>query len=602
MTIEQVSAKVRAGTQGWLAGLTLGAPFDRKPDWRNIAFYTPIPDGVVDTLPFLAAKVYLGRAKDQYGLCDLYPELPLLEDAQRFALANIERGLRAPLSGTFENPFGEDGSAMGRAPFWGLLFAGRPDVAAAWAWHDATIEHFGEGVWAACFWSAAVAASPFVTSVSECLQIAEGVLPADSELRKVSPAMIQAWQAGKSWQEAREIALRWAGCKLPHQAVATHAFALIGCLYGGGDFGRTICFAAGCGGHSVSSAGCAGAVLSAGTGTVPPDWVLDSGGLEEKLAGRFEGLGRPFFEGLRATAAVEDNGAEPVAEPALDLSFLRATTEITRLHKQPMNLSLQAAGELVAGFRYPDGVVSDWDKPLAIGFRIENPNETAIEVSPEIRGSDGVSVASKAARIRLEAMGVANIAAIAIGDHGYAIMRVNEHEVRAPILRPQIWWIVGPFDNRGQEGYDKAYAPEREMNPDAVMSGRSALPMRWERRAFDGCVFEIEPLFINAPGVIYLATEARFGLNEAMKMVVASPVGQAVWIDGEKRNWYQDTHQPVPRPHEPYAVEFQPKEWTRFLVKLTRNQQPVEPATIYFVREDGRLVFPEDFRQPRDQR
>lgn len=602
MTLEQVSAKVLAGAQGWFAGLTLGAPFDRKPDWRHISFYTPIPESVLGTLPFLAAKTYLARAKDQYGLCDLYPELPLIEDAQRFALANLERGLRAPLSGSFENPFSHDGSAMGRGAFWGLLFAGRPDVAAAWAWHDATIDHSGDGVWAACFWAAAVAAAPFASSVSGSLQIGEGVLPADSELRKVSPAMTQAYQGGKTWQEAREIALRWAGGKLPHDAVSTHAFALIGCLYGGGDFGRTVCIAAGCGGQAVSAAGCAGAVLSAGTGAVPEDWVLDSGGVDEKIAGRFEALGRAFFEALQAAPAEPGVEPEAVAEPVSDLSFLRATTEISRLHEQPTSLSLQASGDLVAGFRYPDGVVSDLGKPLAIGFRIENPNETPVEVSPQIFGSDGVSVVSKAARIRVEAMGVANIAAIATGDHGHVIMKLNEHEVRAPILKPQIWWVVGPFDNREQEGYEKAYAPEREMNPDAIMSGRSALPMRWERRAFDGCIFEIEPFFVNAPGVIYLATEARFGIEEAMTMVVASPVGQVVWIDGEKKIWYQDTHTPVPRPGDPYAISFQPRKWTRFLVKLTRNQQPIGPATIYFIRADGRLVYPEEFRQPSDER
>ncbi len=649
MSYDQVSAKVRAGARGWLAGTTLGAPFDGKPDWRNIAFYTPIPDGVSETLPFLAARVYLRQAKDQYGLCDLYGELPLKEDAQRFALGNVSRGLRAPLSGSFENPFSYDGGAMGRGPFWGLLFAGRPDLAAAWAWHDATIDHSGEGVWAACFWAAAAAAAPFAGSISECLQIGEGVLPADSELRKVSPAMIKAWGDGRTWQEAREIALRWDGGKLPDEAVATHAFALIGCLFGDGDFGRTVCLAAGCGGRSVSAGGCAGAVLAAGAGAVPEDWVLDSGGFEEKLVGRFEGLGRAFLDGLAVVSSVggssggdlagegggssgggsgfSDGGSTvadsslaggeggdesvadvgggegaPSVEASVDRSFLRATDAIARLHRQPMLLSLQAIGDLVAGFRFPDGVVSDFGQPLSIGFRIENPGDTPVEVVPEISGSEGVAVSHRGSRIRVEAMGVANIAAVASGDDGYVSMRMDGGEVRAPILRPQVWWSVGPFDNREQEGYEKVYAPERGMNADEVFSGRSALPMRWERRLFDGCVFDIEAFFVNAPGVIYLATEARFETDDMVKMVVASPVGQVVWVDGEKRNWYQDTHRPAPRPEEPYSFSFLPRDWTRFLVKLTRNQQAIGPTTIYFTGSDGRLIYPSEFRQASDER
>lgn len=609
MSFDQVSVKVRAGVQGWLAGTTLGSPFDGKPDWRNIAFYTPIPGGVAETLPVLAARAYLGRAKDSYGLCDLYAEIPLIEDAQRFALANLSRGLRAPLSGSFQNPFSGDGGAMGRGPFWGLLFAGRPDLAAAWAWHDATIDHSGDGVWAACFWAAAVAAAPFAGSISECLQIGEGVLPSDSELRKVSPAMIQAWQGGRTWQDAREIALRWGGGKLPDEAVASHAFALIGCLFGDGDFGRTVCLAAGCGGRSASSGGCAGAVLAAGTGAVPSDWVLDSGGFEEKLVGRFEVLGRGFLDGLAAREAAPAEGGgegggsdEPPQEKTVDLSFLRSTEAMTRLQMEPMSLSLQAVGELVAGFRFPDGVVSDFGKPLAIGFRIENPGDAPVEVLPEIVGSDGVSVAHRAGRIRVEAFGAANIAAVASGDGGFVSMRLEGGEVRAPILRPQVWWTVGPFDNREQEGYDKAFAPEREIKPNAVLSGRSAMAMRWERRIYDGCFFDVEPLYMNAPGVIYLATEAKFEIDDDVTLVVASPVGQVVWIDGEKRNWYQDTHRPSPRPVEPYVVTFRPQEWTRFLVKLTRNQEPVQPTTIYFMGPDGRLVFPAEFRVPNDER
>lgn len=97
------------------------------------------------------------------------------------AAINLRRGLRPPQSGKFNTFHMSDGTAM-RIPPVGIICAGEPQRAAEMAEIDATISHFGDGVWGAQAVAAAVAVAMVDGSFEEIFAAALSQIPSDSWL------------------------------------------------------------------------------------------------------------------------------------------------------------------------------------------------------------------------------------------------------------------------------------------------------------------------------------------------------------------------------------------------------------------------------------
>jgi ADP-ribosylglycohydrolase len=97
------------------------------------------------------------------------------------AAINLRRGLRPPQSGKFNTFHMSDGTAM-RIPPVGIICAGEPEKAAKMAEIDATISHFGDGVWGAQAVAAAVAVAMVDGSFEEIIDAALSQIPSDSWL------------------------------------------------------------------------------------------------------------------------------------------------------------------------------------------------------------------------------------------------------------------------------------------------------------------------------------------------------------------------------------------------------------------------------------
>jgi ADP-ribosylglycohydrolase len=97
------------------------------------------------------------------------------------AAINLRRGLRPPQSGKFNTFHMSDGTAM-RIPPVGIICAGTPQEAAKMAEIDATISHFGDGVWGAQAVAAAVAVAMVDGSFEEIFAAAFSQIPSDSWL------------------------------------------------------------------------------------------------------------------------------------------------------------------------------------------------------------------------------------------------------------------------------------------------------------------------------------------------------------------------------------------------------------------------------------
>ncbi|MBL8133174.1 MAG: ADP-ribosylglycohydrolase family protein [Anaerolineae bacterium] len=95
------------------------------------------------------------------------------------AVANLQRGILPPLSGSDNVQNNDDGAAMRIAPV-GILCAGSPQRAASLAALDAQMSHAGDGIWAAQAVAASVAAAMAGAGVEAIIDAGRAVIPPDS--------------------------------------------------------------------------------------------------------------------------------------------------------------------------------------------------------------------------------------------------------------------------------------------------------------------------------------------------------------------------------------------------------------------------------------
>lgn len=99
------------------------------------------------------------------------------------AVANLQRGIFPPLSGSDNVQNNDDGAAMRIAPV-GILCAGNPQRAAALAALDAQVSHANDGIWAAQAVAASVAVAIVGGTVDAIVQAGRAVIPDDSWLAR----------------------------------------------------------------------------------------------------------------------------------------------------------------------------------------------------------------------------------------------------------------------------------------------------------------------------------------------------------------------------------------------------------------------------------
>lgn len=97
------------------------------------------------------------------------------------AANNLRRGIRPPESGKYNTFHMSVGSAMRIAPV-GIICAGDPEKAAAMAEIDASISHYGDGVWGAQAVAAAVSVAMVDATIDEIIAAAMKPIPKDSWL------------------------------------------------------------------------------------------------------------------------------------------------------------------------------------------------------------------------------------------------------------------------------------------------------------------------------------------------------------------------------------------------------------------------------------
>ena len=200
--------------------------------------------------------------------------LPFAFTAEGIALDNLRAGVPAMQAGTLNNPCLNWIGADIRSDPWGYAAPGYPEKAAEMAYHDAFISHRRNGVYAAMYFSAAIAAAFAVDDPMEALRIGLEEIPADSiTAREIRWALELAPSVSNYKDAAALVAERYPGLWKSH-SFQNNALTIWGLAVGGDDCTKVIGETVAMGQDNDCTAATAGSIFGAvyGKSAIPKHW------------------------------------------------------------------------------------------------------------------------------------------------------------------------------------------------------------------------------------------------------------------------------------------------------------------------------------------
>jgi hypothetical protein len=223
----------------WLGksvGGTIGGPLEGRKEFLDVPMRFPEKNVENDDLDLQLVWLHLLEEKGFRLSADEFADAWLRHitypwDEYGVAIANLKMGLAPPASGFYNNWFKDCMGAPIRSEIWAVLFPGRPAVAGYYAYLDAQVDHWDEGVYGevflACLESLAFAESDLRSAIASAL----GFLPTSSEVRKVVELAVSLAEEGKTLDDARETILERFGHHNFTHCVQNIGFTVLGlCL------------------------------------------------------------------------------------------------------------------------------------------------------------------------------------------------------------------------------------------------------------------------------------------------------------------------------------------------------------------------------------
>lgn len=202
---------------------------------------------------------------------------------------NMKMGIMPPLSGDAFNNWKHSNGGWIRTEIWACLAPGAPDIAARYAYEDASVDHgMGEGTVAAIFLAAMESAAFAEHDIFKIINIALSKIDDNSRIAKSVKYVLKCYEQKTDYKEVRngvlelnkDIGSGW------FEAPSNVAFAIIGLLWGGGDFKKSMIYTLNCGDDTDCTAGFVGSILGimGGTNAIPGDWKKHIGDKIETVA------------------------------------------------------------------------------------------------------------------------------------------------------------------------------------------------------------------------------------------------------------------------------------------------------------------------------
>ena len=285
LSLEDYRDRVYACWLGKNIGGTMGAPYEGKRQTHDIQGFatapgTPCPNDDLDLqLIWLHAMEQMGPlAINAATLGEFWISLlPPNWNEYGIGKNNIRRGLVPPISGDYQNSWKHSNGAWIRTEVWACMAPGCPELAAKYAMEDAKVDHgSGEGTVAAAFVAAMQSAAFAFRDLRECIELGLAAIPAESRMADSIRFVMECYDGGMAPLDARN-AVQQRNADIGNgwfEAPSNVAYAVIGLLWGEGDFKKSVITAINCGDDTDCTGATVGATMGilGGTKEVPADW------------------------------------------------------------------------------------------------------------------------------------------------------------------------------------------------------------------------------------------------------------------------------------------------------------------------------------------
>lgn len=274
--------KVYACWLGKNIGGTMGTPYEGSREMNDIHGYNspkgePLPNDDLDLqLVWLLAMEKVGPTRlDANTLAwhwrYIYPHW----NEYGIGKNNLRVGLLPPLSGEFKNEaWKHSNGAWIRSEIWACLAPGYPEIAMKYAIMDASVDHgISEGTIAEMFTAALESLAFLETDVKTVVLKALEYIPENSRVARSVKLVIDEYNKKTPWKEVRQRIVKENADLGWFQAPGNIAFAVLGLMYGEGDFLQSLIYAINCGDDTDCTGATVGAVLGilGGTKSIPKE-------------------------------------------------------------------------------------------------------------------------------------------------------------------------------------------------------------------------------------------------------------------------------------------------------------------------------------------
>ncbi len=202
------------------------------------------------------------------------------ESAERAAIGSLRASFGPPESAMRYNPYREWAGAQRRADAWGYLTPGDPLAAARAAFEDASISHVKNGVYAALFFAAGVAAAFDASAPEDVIDAGLRTIPPDARLADAILETVRWAEEDDRWETTlHRIVARFGRYHWEH-AIPNALVVLNALVHGRGSFRDTVSIAASSGFDTVGNGAIAGSIagLLYGESAMPAALVEPLGG------------------------------------------------------------------------------------------------------------------------------------------------------------------------------------------------------------------------------------------------------------------------------------------------------------------------------------
>jgi len=594
----------------WLGkncGGTLGAPLESgwgKEEMFDVWWYPELREGGIPNDDLELQLIWLQALEDKglhlkaRDLAEYWLDCVQYNfDEYGLHKTNLKKGLLPPISGYHNNWFKDCMGSPIRSEIWACIAPGLPNVAAAYAYEDAIVDHAGaESVYGEMFNAAMESAAFLISDKEKLLRIALSFIPQECETARAVQNAMKAHKERMDWREARDFVLRGSFSPIAQYSPVNLGFQTIGLLYGE-DFGDAICKAVNCGYDTDCTGATLGAILGIilGKDGLPEKWIKP---LSDKITtnsswGGIVNVREPMNldELTKRVCRIGKKvlcyygkeiplGRKTSAE-SVDLDF-EPDENIKRLwHLSPTKVDFDLR-TLTASVDYLEGPVVQSGVPRNFQVILKNLRLVKLEVEVSVRPPGGWDVQPKLIKIAMEPgaesvckftlrvdevkiLNTSNRADLYISVKG----RPKLEKIPLIFLAANRWLISKVF-----EGRQVRSSSSLEDNPDP-----NGLDENWTIVDFLDNELKIEPSFQGKSGAIYLRHYVYSADERDVRVGLPSNCPFRMYLNGEMIHEVQT--EGILRPNyagdgRSYVDAKLKGGWNQFFIKVVRKDKPVQ--------------------------